>query len=162
MGWVQLVFIFLSSLVRCRAELAAENLALRQQLAILKEKVKLPRLHPRDRIFWVWLSKFWPSWRSVLVIVQPATVVRWHRQGPAGLVEQPIALTSRFSFVPCHGGRSHTRLNRVGHPRTIGTCCVKNGKCQQIWCEWAESSERGVNGDVQAHALRASGRCNPC
>ena len=40
MGWVQLVFIFLRSLVRCRAELAAENLALRQQLAILKEKIE--------------------------------------------------------------------------------------------------------------------------
>ena len=81
MGWVQLVFIFLRSLVRCRAELAAENLALRQQLAILKEKIKLPRLRPRDRVFWVWLSKLWSNWRSTLLIVQPATVVRWHRRG---------------------------------------------------------------------------------
>ena len=53
MGWVQLVFIFLRSIVRCRTELAAENLALRQQLAILKEKTKRPRLRPRDRLFWV-------------------------------------------------------------------------------------------------------------
>ena len=81
MGSIQLIFIFLRSVLRNQAELAAENLALRQQLAILKQKTKLPRLHPRNRVFWVWLSKLWPKWRSVLVIVQPATVVRWHRKG---------------------------------------------------------------------------------
>ena len=53
MGWVQLVFIFLGSLVRCQAELSVENLALRQQFAILKEKTKRPSLRPRDRMFWV-------------------------------------------------------------------------------------------------------------
>jgi len=81
MGVVQLFFVFLRSILRSQAELAAENLALRQQLAILKQKTKLPRLRPRDRVFWVWLSKLWSNWRSVLVIVQPATVVRWHHQG---------------------------------------------------------------------------------
>lgn len=81
MGVVQLFFVFLRSILRNQAELAAENLALRQQLAILKQKTELPRLRPRDRVFWVWLSKLWPKWRSVLVIVQPATVIRWHRKG---------------------------------------------------------------------------------
>ena len=81
MGWVQLVFIFLRSLARCQAELAAENLALSQQLAVLQEKIKRPRLRPRDRVFWVWLSQFWSNWRSCLVIVQPDTVVRWHSRG---------------------------------------------------------------------------------
>ncbi len=51
--------------------MAAENLALRQQLALRK----------RDRIFWVWLSRLWTGWRSLLVIVQPDTVIRWHHQG---------------------------------------------------------------------------------
>ena len=77
MGVVQLFFVFLRSILRSQTELAAENLALRQQLAIPKEKAKRPRLRPRDRVFWVWLSKLWSNWRSVLVIVQPATVVRW-------------------------------------------------------------------------------------
>ena len=81
MGWVQLFFIFLRSLLRCQTELAAENLALRQQLAILKERSKRPKLRPRDRVFWVWLRRIWSNWRSCLVIVQPATVVRWHDQG---------------------------------------------------------------------------------
>ncbi len=81
MGSVQLIFVFLRSVLRSRTELAAENLALRQQLAIMKEKAKRPKLRPRDRVFWVWVSKLWSNWRSVLVIVQPATVVRWHHQG---------------------------------------------------------------------------------
>ena len=66
---------------RNRTELAAENLALRQQLAILQQKSKTPRLPKRDRIFWVWLSRIWEGWRSALLIVQPDTVVRWHREG---------------------------------------------------------------------------------
>ncbi|MCP4753152.1 MAG: helix-turn-helix domain-containing protein, partial [Proteobacteria bacterium] len=62
-------------------DLAAENRALRQQLAALNHKTKRPRLRLRDRVFWVLLSKFWSKWRDVLVIVQPETVVKWHRQG---------------------------------------------------------------------------------
>lgn len=81
MSSVHLIFVFLRSLLCSQTELAAENLALRQQLAILKQKTKLTRLRPRDRVFWVWLSKLWSNWRSVLVIVQPATVVRWHGKG---------------------------------------------------------------------------------
>ncbi len=61
--------------------LSAENLALRQQLAILKQKSIRSRLRNRDRIFWVSLSRFWTPWRGALHIVQPETVVRWHKQG---------------------------------------------------------------------------------
>ena len=64
-----------------RATLVAENLALRQQLAVLHRNAGRPRLRRRDRIFWVWMSKLWTGWRSTLVLVQPNTVVRWHRQG---------------------------------------------------------------------------------
>ncbi len=81
MGWVEMIVVFLRALLRDRAELAAENLALRQQLAILEQCLKRPRLRKRDRIFWAWLFRFWSNWRSALVIVQPQTVVRWHQQG---------------------------------------------------------------------------------
>ena len=64
-----------------RASLVAENLALRQQLAVLQQNAKRPKLRNRDRIFWTWLSRLWKGWRSVLLIVQPQTVVKWHRQG---------------------------------------------------------------------------------
>jgi len=73
--------LFVRALFRNRAELAAENLALRQQLAILQQKSKAPRLRKRDRIFWALPSRIWADWRSVLLIVQPDTVVGWHQQG---------------------------------------------------------------------------------
>ena len=81
MGWLQMVCVFLRSLLRNQAELAAENLVLRQQLAVLDLSSKRPRLRNRDRIFWTWIARLWANWRSVLVIVQPETVIRWHQQG---------------------------------------------------------------------------------
>jgi transposase InsO family protein len=73
--------VILRILLAGRASLIAENLALRQQLAVVNHAAKRPRLRQRDRIFWVWLSKLWRGWRSALVVVQPDTVVRWHRRG---------------------------------------------------------------------------------
>ena len=64
-----------------KAALVAENLALRQQLTVLRRSVKRPRIKRRDRVFWAWLSRLWSNWRSVLVIVRPDTVVKWHRAG---------------------------------------------------------------------------------
>jgi len=72
----------LRSLVRTRRELALENLALRQQLAILRRaSPKRLQLKSADKIFWAWLSSVWAHWADVLVIVRPDTVVRWHRSG---------------------------------------------------------------------------------
>src|ERR1700730_1103517 len=59
---------------------ALENLALRQQLAALTRTRKSPQLRRRDRLFWILLSKGWREWRTALMVVQPETVVRWHRQ----------------------------------------------------------------------------------
>jgi len=66
----------------CRGHraVALENLALRQQLAALKRTVNRPQLSTGDRLFWILLAKGWREWRSALVVVQPDTVVRWHRQ----------------------------------------------------------------------------------
>jgi transposase InsO family protein len=81
MGALQLATALLRQLLQSRAALVAENLALRHQIVILKRSVKRPRLHRRDRIFWVWLSRLWQGWRSSLIVVQPETVLRWHREG---------------------------------------------------------------------------------
>ena len=48
---------------------------------MLSRRSARPRLEPADRLFWTWLSRFWSPWRSALVLVQPDTVVRWHRTG---------------------------------------------------------------------------------
>ena len=78
---VKAILLWLRGVVSNRAELAAENLALRQQLSVLQRGGKRANVTQRDRIFWVWLSRLWGNWRSVLLIVQPSTVVKWHRQG---------------------------------------------------------------------------------
>ena len=71
----------LRSLLRDRRELALENLALRQQLAILARTHAHRRLRKTDRLFWVWLSRLWKGWQEMLIVVKPDTVVRWHRKG---------------------------------------------------------------------------------
>ena len=76
-----LLLCLLRTLFLSRTQLAAENLALRQQLIVLQRSLKRPKLRQHDRIFWVWLSRVWSQWSSVLLIVQPSTVVSWHRQG---------------------------------------------------------------------------------
>jgi hypothetical protein len=81
MECVEALYLLLRAFVISRASLAAENLALRQQLSVLEHACKRPKLRPRDRRFWVWLSRLWPDWRSVLRIVQPDTVIKWHQQG---------------------------------------------------------------------------------
>ena len=71
----------LISAFNTRRSLALENLALRQQLVVLQRSVKRPRLSNVDRCFWVWLRRVWTDCDSVLLIVKPETVVRWHRAG---------------------------------------------------------------------------------
>ena len=61
-------------------QLALENLALRQQLAVYKTDVTRPRLRRTDRLLWVGLARVWAGWRQALVIVTPDTVLRWQRR----------------------------------------------------------------------------------
>ena len=66
---------------RSRSDTALEILALRQQVAVLKRRRPRLPLNCGDRFFWTTLRRFWPRWSHVLLIVQPETVVRWHRAG---------------------------------------------------------------------------------
>jgi putative transposase len=75
------VWTYLRALLGRATAVTLENLALRHQLAILQRSDRRPRLRRRDRIFWVCLSRLWAKWRASLLIVQPATVLAWHRQG---------------------------------------------------------------------------------
>src|SRR5262245_26650797 len=72
---------FLVLCLRPASALAAENLFLRKQLAQYQERQAKPRrANDATRMALVWLSRFF-DWRKALVIVQPATLLRWHRQG---------------------------------------------------------------------------------
>ncbi len=79
--WLAILVWTLRSTIRTQRELALENLALRQQVAVWKVRQPRPQLTTTDRIFWVVLSRLWKNWRSSLQVVRPETVVRWHRQG---------------------------------------------------------------------------------
>src|SRR5262245_66457649 len=78
---VFVVWAFVRALLVTSAAVSLENAALRHQLSVLQRSVSRPRFRRCDRIFWLWLAKLWTGWRASLVIVQPATVLAWHRQG---------------------------------------------------------------------------------
>jgi putative transposase len=66
-------------LTRTKSELLLENMLLRQQLIVLKRQAKRPALTWRDRTLFVLLASRLRTWKQALVIVQPETVLRWHR-----------------------------------------------------------------------------------
>src|SRR6266478_34192 len=70
----------LADLGRSKAELVAENALLRQQLIILKRQVKRPACTKTDRILLVFLARMVQAWRQALFLVQPETLLRWHRE----------------------------------------------------------------------------------
>jgi hypothetical protein len=76
---VRLLVSALRSAFLSQSELAMENLALRQQLAVLVAKGQRPRIGGVDRWFGVTLRRFWSRWSDVLIIVKPETV-GWRRQ----------------------------------------------------------------------------------
>ncbi len=100
-----------ADLVRSRSELVAEHALLRPQLIVLTRTVKRPRLTRADRPLLVLLASRVRAWRQALLIVQPETVLRWHREGfrlfwrwrsaprrrPPGLAAETVALIRRMA-----------------------------------------------------------------
>lgn len=80
-SWLFLVIRTLSGTARSHLSLSAENAILRQQLDVLQRGRPRPLLRPADRVLWIWLCRHWNRWRSALVLIQPATVLKWHRAG---------------------------------------------------------------------------------
>jgi putative transposase len=70
----------MAALLRSRASLHLEHLALRHQLAVYQQSVPRPHLCATDRLFWVWLSRLWSGWQHALTFVQPRTVIAWQRR----------------------------------------------------------------------------------
>jgi len=78
---LNLILRTLLSAFKSRETLILKNAALRHQIEVLKRNCSRPALRWRDRAFWDVLSCLWPDWRKSLYIVQPETVVGWHRKG---------------------------------------------------------------------------------
>ena len=78
---------FILLILAGQKQVALENAALRQQLAVLKRSVARPKLNSRDRLFWIGLYMIWQDWKSALMIVQPETVTSWPRMRVTMAVE---------------------------------------------------------------------------
>src|SRR5438045_5650484 len=77
-----LVLHVVISPLKTKARLEAEIVMLRHQLNALRRRVpSKPRLTVADRLLFVWLYRLFPSVLNAVTIVQPATVIRWHRMG---------------------------------------------------------------------------------
>src|SRR5262250_2701357 len=79
--YLRLWFGTLVRLFRSRHGLLLENLALRQQLVVLKRRHPRPKLDLFDKFFWLLVRRCWSGWKQALLVVTPETVVRWHRAG---------------------------------------------------------------------------------
>ena len=74
--------MFVADLFKSRSRLEAENLFLRHQLTIAMRRAP-PRLRVRgsDRALLIWMTRLWPNLRGMAQVVQPETILRWHRAG---------------------------------------------------------------------------------
>jgi putative transposase len=81
-GWVLQWLSTVRTRLRRRLDLLLEFIVLRHQLAVLQRTgTRRPCFRPNKRLFWVFLSRCWENWQCSLIIVQPATVLRWRRRG---------------------------------------------------------------------------------
>src|SRR5712672_1083431 len=81
-SFLGLLLHVLASPFKSQARLEAEIVFLRHQLNLLRRRVPgKPRLTPADRLLFVWLYRLMPSLLNAAVIIQPDTIVRWHRAG---------------------------------------------------------------------------------
>ena len=148
MSVFNMTFTFLRAFFRERLALAAENLALRQQLAVQQRSAKRPRLRRRDRIFWVWLSRCWRNWRSSVLIVKPDTVVRWHKpnrvlvpplkvgvEGPDPITgSNAEALNTPSYRKVCQFARTPVAPSRISH--IVALCSATGTPINQSHRHW--------------------------
>ena len=113
MLYLRLLVAALFASVRARRDLVLENLALRHQLAVYTRGRRRPRLRRHDRRLWSLLARGWSGWRGTLVMVEPDTVVRWHRS----------AWRAYWRWKSCRrSGRPRTpAVPRKRSPRTSNT-----------------------------------------
>jgi putative transposase len=94
----------LADMTRGKSELLAENALLRHQLVILRRQIKRPVYRKRDRLFLMVLARMVRTWKQALFIVQPETLLRWHRE--------------LFRLFWKRTSKAHTRKPRIS-PETI-------------------------------------------
>jgi putative transposase len=157
------LFSWLAHRCRSRAALELEVIALRHQLAVLRrQRPGRPRLFSLDRLLWVWLYMVWPRCLAAMVLVKPATVVQWHRQGfrlswhwrsrsgrPA--INREIRdLIRRMSVAnPLWGApRVHGELLKLGieiSQATVAKYMIRRpGSPSPAWCSFLRNQALGI------------------
>ncbi len=81
---IRIIIWLIRFLFKSEHDLRIENLALRQQLAIFKDKRPRPKIQDPDKAFWVALRSAWPKWTNALILVKPDTVTKWHGCSSSG------------------------------------------------------------------------------
>ncbi len=76
MPWITHFLVLINALLADRSRLALENIALRQQITVLKRSVKRAKIDDSDRVFWILMRRWFGNWRDALLIVKPDTVVK--------------------------------------------------------------------------------------
>ncbi len=131
-----IVLTFLRSLFCPRHDLVLENLALRQQILVLERQIKRAEFRDRDRAFWVVLRLFWTKWKIPLRLVQPQTVVSWHRYLWRKYWNK---LIRRISLENPNWGATHIQgeLMMLGHFLSVSTVAKymvrRRGRPNQNW-----------------------------
>jgi len=137
---LRLVFVLATRFFRSRRDLQLENLALRQQLAVLKQRHPQLRFAAPDRSFRVMLRRLWPGWKRALILVQSEIVVRWRCAG--------------FKLYWTWLSRHHVRAGRR---------CVSKKLCDLIFRTvaenptWGRTSNPWRVADAGLQYLRANG-----
>ena len=153
----------LSDLTRSRTDLVVENALLRQQLIVLNRQIKRPQLTNPDRFRLVFLSHFTKFWKQALHIVQPDTLLRWHRelfqfywrrksQGKPKITPETIALIQEMAKENRLWGAERIRgeLLKLGievSKRTVQRYMPKEkktGSSGQNWATFLKNQASGI------------------
>src|ERR1700722_14379970 len=148
---------------RSRAILELENLALRHQLHVLRrQRPGRPHLITIDRLLWVWFYRLWPRCLDTMVLVKPATVVQWHRQGfrlfwrwrsrsgrPSVDREVRDLIRQMSGANPLWGApRIHGELLKLGleiSQATVAKYMVRRlGRPSPTWCSFLRNQAAGI------------------
>jgi len=127
LGPLKLAFDLMVRSCSSRSDLLLENLALRQRLAVPKRRHPEPRIAAHDKMFWTILRRLWAEWRRALILVQPETVVRWHRAGfklywtwfSRHRNRAKKAREPRIAWADLPHGRREPDLGRAAHSRRV-------------------------------------------
>jgi hypothetical protein len=178
-AFLSLLLHVMVSPFRTKARLEAEIILLRHQLNVLRRRVPSnPKLAAADRLVIVWLYRLFPSVLNAVTIVQPETVLRWHRTGfrlywrwksrsrggrpriPGEIRRREMSLANRHWGA----GRIHGELLKLGievAQSTVAKYMARSGRGRsQTWKTAADITER--NGPSHGGVDRPSDhRCVP-